>query len=160
DISHLSIGACPTRRGRRPRLAVSSASAPVYQYSSTGRRKVTSREARSHPSEPVSKCLRLGAYVSDAEAQVGQRDAQNMVLAVAELADDIGTQGLLGGQPVEAERIGSRSAFAADLHDEAHGDRMLARVVEERRSFGGEVFGDVERGDRGRNDRQRHRAEV
>ena len=62
---------------------------------------------------------------------MGQRNAQNVVLAVAELAHDIGTQGLLGSQPIEAERIGSRSAFAADLHDEAHGDRVLARIVEE-----------------------------
>ena len=37
---------------------------------------------------------------------------------------------------------------------------MLARIVEEGGTLGGEVFGDVERGDRGRNDRQRHRAEV
>src|SRR5699024_2492586 len=91
------------------------------------------------------KAARVRVGVSDREAQVTEGGLEDVLLAVAEFARDVRALSLLGSQPVEAERIGARGALSADLEDEAHGDRVLARIVQQRGALGGEVLGDVER---------------
>lgn len=84
----------------------------------------------------------------------------DVVLAVAHVGDDVVAQKFLRGEPVEAQRILAGSAFAAHLQDVAQGHRVLAGVVVVAHALSGEVFGNVERGERGGKNRERKRAQV
>ena len=63
-------------------------------------------------------------------------------------------------EPGQLERVLLRRAVALDRHDVGQRHRVLPRIVERRHPGGREVLGDRERLRRGRDPRQRERAEV
>src|SRR5699024_4416657 len=136
DISNLTIGAWTTR---------TPTTAPTGGFVSVGPRLASAFYTAEKNASDESRGLRSGAEGAEREAQVAACGLENVLLAVEEFARSGWAFNLHDSKPNEAERIGARGTLSADLEDEAHGDRMLARIVQQRGALGGEVLGDVER---------------